>query len=141
MKEESVLQIQSELLALLEMERDTRKTRPDDTIVLNRFVAIGNRAGVANARPHRFRDTLAVDMLSRGATPDDVAKVLGDTIETIEKHYTPFVKKCASESARSSNQTAVMEVLCHTCVTGFYRGAQVSRSHAGIAPESAEATP
>jgi hypothetical protein len=29
----------------------------------------------------------------RGATPYDVAKMLGDTIETIERHYTPFVKE------------------------------------------------
>jgi hypothetical protein len=27
----------------------------------------------------------------RGASPYDAAKVLGDTIETVEKHYTPFV--------------------------------------------------
>jgi hypothetical protein len=46
-----------------------------------------------DAHPHRFRDTLAVDMLMRGASPYDVAKVLGDTIETVEKHYTPFVKE------------------------------------------------
>ena len=42
---------------------------------------------------HRFRDTLAVDMLTRGASPYDVAKILGDTIETVEKHYTPFVRE------------------------------------------------
>jgi hypothetical protein len=40
-----------------------------------------------------IRDTLAVDMLSRGASPYDVAKMLGDTIDTVEKHYTPFVKE------------------------------------------------
>jgi hypothetical protein len=34
---------------------------------------------------------LAVDMLSRGANPYDVAKMLGDTIDTVERHYTPFV--------------------------------------------------
>jgi hypothetical protein len=32
-------------------------------------------------------------MLSRGASPYDVAKMLGGTIETVEKHYTPFVKE------------------------------------------------
>jgi hypothetical protein len=32
-------------------------------------------------------------ILSRGGTPYDVAKVLGDTIETIERHYTPFVRE------------------------------------------------
>ena len=57
------------------------------------MLALGKRAGVSNAHPHRFRDTLAVDMLSRGASPYDVAKMLGDTIDTIEKHYTPFVKE------------------------------------------------
>jgi integrase len=59
----------------------------------NRMLALGKRAGVPNAHPHRFRDTLAVDMLTRGASPYDVAKMLGDTIETVEKHYTPFVRE------------------------------------------------
>ena len=48
---------------------------------------------MANSHPHRFRDTLAVDMLLRGASPYDVTKMLGDTIETVEKHYAPFVKE------------------------------------------------
>ena len=65
-------------------------TRPR---LYQRMLALGKRAGVAGAHPHRFRDTLAVDMLSRGASPYDVAKMLGDTIETVEKHYTPFVKE------------------------------------------------
>jgi hypothetical protein len=30
-------------------------------------------------------------MIYRGATPYDVAKVLGDTIQTVERHYAPFV--------------------------------------------------
>ena len=30
-------------------------------------------------------------MLEQGAGPYDVAKMLGDNIETTEKHYTPFV--------------------------------------------------
>jgi integrase len=57
------------------------------------MLALGRRAGVTNAHPHRFRDTLAVDMLEKGASPYDVAKVLGDTIETVEKHYAPFTKE------------------------------------------------
>ena len=32
-------------------------------------------------------------MLARGATPYDVAKLLGDEIATIEKHYAPFVRE------------------------------------------------
>lgn len=46
-----------------------------------------------NSHPHRFRDTFAVDMLARGASPYDVAKLLGDTVDTVEKHYAPFVKE------------------------------------------------
>jgi integrase len=105
-KKAVVIPIHSELLALLEMERDRRQPNPDDTVLLSpdtgrkltrprlyhRLLAVGKRAGVINARPHRFRDTLAVDMLCKGASPYDVAKTLGDTIETIEKHYLPFVK-------------------------------------------------
>jgi len=65
-------------------------TRPR---LYQRIQSMGRRAGVPTVRPHRFRDTLAVDMLTRGASPYDVAKMLGDTIETVEKHYTPFVKE------------------------------------------------
>jgi integrase len=54
--------------------------------------------------PHRFRDTLAVDLLSRGASPYDVAKMLGDAIDTVEKHYTPFVKELR-ERVRSILET------------------------------------
>ncbi len=57
------------------------------------MLALGKRAGVPNAHPHRFRDTLAVDMPEKGASPYDVAKLLGDTIETVEKHYAPFTKE------------------------------------------------
>jgi len=45
-------------------------------------------------------------MLTRGASPYDVAKILGDTIETIEKHYTPFVKELR-ERVRGLLETGV----------------------------------
>jgi len=102
-----ILPIHTELLFALEVERDQRKPQPGDRVLLNpstgtpltrprlyeRMLAVGRRAGVFTAHPHRFRDTLAVDMLTRGASPYDVAKMLGDTIETVEKHYTPFVRE------------------------------------------------
>src|SRR5258708_29211114 len=58
-----------------------------------RCKAMGRRAEIEDAHPHRFRDTFAVDMLARGATPYDVAKLLGDEIATVEKHYAPFVRE------------------------------------------------
>jgi site-specific recombinase XerD len=45
-----------------------------------RIKALGDRAGVHQTPPHRFRDTLAVDMLLKGASPYDLAKILGDTV-------------------------------------------------------------
>lgn len=91
----------------MEAERDRRNPEPTDRVLLNpnrnavmtrprlyqRMQAVGKRAGVANVHPHRFRDTLAVDMLRRGASPYDVAKMLGDSIDTVEKHYSPFVRE------------------------------------------------
>ena len=47
-------------------------------------LALGRRAGVVKVHPHRFRDTLAVDMLLKGATPYDLAKTLGDTVAVVE---------------------------------------------------------
>jgi integrase len=104
-KKKVIVPLHPELLFALETEIERRKPKPNDLVLLNpktgdpltrprlyeRMLALGRRAGVPNCRPHRFRDTLAVDMLLRGGSPYDVAKVLGDTIETIEKHYSPFV--------------------------------------------------
>jgi integrase len=64
-------------------------TRP---VLYNRMVALGKRAGVPRVHPHRFRDTLAVDLLLKDGSFYDVAKILGDELATVEKHYTPFVK-------------------------------------------------
>jgi integrase len=106
-KKRVILPIHSELLFLLEVEYERRTPQPIDRVLINpatgkpltrprlyrRMVFLGRRSGVSNAHPHRFRDTLAVDMLARGASPYDVAKMLGDTIETVERHYTPFVRE------------------------------------------------
>ena len=115
-----ILPIHSELLFALELERDRRHPEPTDRVLLNpatgkpmtrprlyeRIQSMGRRAGVPTARPHRFRDTLAVDMLTRGANPYDVAKMLGDTIETVERYYMPFVKELR-ERVRNILETGV----------------------------------
>ena len=38
---------------------------------------IGKKAGVDNAHPHRFRRTLATNLLDRGMNIQDVAEILG----------------------------------------------------------------
>jgi len=109
-----VLPIPQELLAVLEMERDSRQPAPEDRVLLNpatgkpltrprlyrRIQMLGRRAGVPHAHPHRFRDTFAVDFLARGGSPYDVAKLLGDTVDTIEKHYAPFVRELRERARR-----------------------------------------
>jgi integrase len=54
---------------------------------------IGNAAGVAGVRAHRFRDSFAVNRLNRGMRLEDLQKLLGhSSIRTTERYYAPFVK-------------------------------------------------
>lgn len=69
----------------------------DRPTLYRRCLALGKKAGVDNCRPHRFRDTLAVDMLLRGATVFEVSKVLGNTVSVVESHYSPFVPALRSK--------------------------------------------
>ena len=45
----------------------------------------------------------------RGASPYDVAKMLGDTIETVEKHYMPFVRELRERVRRILENGAGLE--------------------------------
>jgi hypothetical protein len=44
-------------------------------------------AGVASAHAHRFRHTLATELLGRGASFEEVADILGNGPEVVRKHY------------------------------------------------------
>jgi integrase len=74
------------------------------------MLALGRRAGVPSAHPHRFRHTFAVDLLSRGASPYDVAKLLGDTVDTIEKHYAEWVKELRERARRIMESGEGLEI-------------------------------
>jgi integrase len=115
-----IVPIHSELLAVLRMEHERRDPDPDDHVLLNpetgnamtrprlyhRMRALGKRAGVSNAHPHRYRDSFAVDMLARdGVSLYDVAKLLGDTVETVEQHYAEFVKGLRERVRRLMERT------------------------------------
>jgi hypothetical protein len=39
-------------------------------------------------------------LLAGGTSPYDVAKLLGDTVDTIEKHYAPFVRELRERARR-----------------------------------------
>jgi len=72
-----------------------------------RIQALGQRAEVLDAHPHRFRDSFAVDLLTRGASPYDVAKLLGDTVE---KHYAPFARELRERARRIMESGEGLEI-------------------------------
>ena len=134
-----LIPICQELFFALEVERDRRKPDLEDRVLTHpvngkplsrerlyeRTRALGKRAGVLDAHPHRFRDTFVVDMLSRGASPYDVAKLIGDTVDTIEKHYAPFVRELRERARR------IMETGEGLEITGTQRAQQ---SAGGVKP-------
>ena len=52
--------------------------------------ALGEKAGVENVYPHRFRANFACFLLGSGCTIHDVAEILGDKVATIEAFYSRF---------------------------------------------------
>ena len=51
------------------------------------LAAVFRESGVASARAHRFRHTLATDLLVKGGTEQDVADILGISPAIVRKHY------------------------------------------------------
>ena len=51
------------------------------------LAAVFKRAGVPGAHAHRFRHTLATDILAMGGTEQDVADILGISPAIVRKHY------------------------------------------------------
>jgi integrase len=111
-----IIPISEELFRVLEAEYQRRKPMPGDHVLIDpktgepfdkphlasnerynaltdRIKALGKRAGVRNATPHRFRDTFAVDMLIRTNNVHTVAALLGDTVKTVIEYYLPFVRE------------------------------------------------
>jgi integrase/recombinase XerC len=51
------------------------------------LTTVFKRAGVHGAHAHRFRHTLATEILARGGTAQDAADILGISIAIVLKHY------------------------------------------------------
>jgi integrase len=57
-------------------------------VVVDRSLrAVFKESGVARAHAHRFRHTLATELLGRGASFEDVADIPGNSPEIVRKHY------------------------------------------------------
>lgn len=116
----AIIPLSSELRELLEDLYKDRKPRPEDRVLWNpdtkqpftsrvrlsvRMRALCQRAGVKGSA-HCFRDTFVADMLARGVSIYDVAQMVADTVETIEKHYAQFVP-AARDAAQRKMDTGV----------------------------------
>ncbi len=49
-------------------------------------------AGIEKGHAHRMRVTMAVELLKRGVSVENVAAILGSTPLIVQKHYAPFVQ-------------------------------------------------
>jgi integrase len=99
--------IHPELHFVLEAELSLRPPAPAEHVLLNpetgrpmtrqrlyrRLIALGKRAGVERTHLHRFRDTLVIDLLLKGATVYDASKFIGNTVAVVEQRYSPYVKE------------------------------------------------
>jgi integrase len=65
--------------------------------------AVFKEAEVQGAHAHRFRHTLATELLGRGASFADVADIPGNSPEIVRKHYGKW------SSARQSRIDALMQ--------------------------------
>jgi integrase len=74
---------------------DNRRFFSKDTANLRSLVkgawrtmaAVFKQAGVKQAHPHRFRHTLASELLGKGGKLEEVAAILGDSAATISRYY------------------------------------------------------
>jgi len=104
------------LAPLLRAEKARRNPSENETVLVSpdngkpydingkrlyaRLMALGKRVGINKVRPHRFRCNFAVDALLKGANVNQIAEWLGDTTETVAKHYLP-ISTAMSESTRN----------------------------------------
>jgi integrase len=66
-------------------ERGSREIHINNTIMS--LAAVYRESGVPGATSHRFRHTLAMELLAKGASIEQVADILGDSPATVRKHY------------------------------------------------------
>ncbi len=69
------------------------------------LAAVFHKSGVKDAHAHRFRHTLATDILVKGGTLQDVADVLGISPEIARRHYAKWTQ------ARQDRITNLMQMV------------------------------
>jgi integrase/recombinase XerD len=61
--------------------------------ILDTFSELGERAGVHNVHPHRFRHTFAINYLRNGGDPFVLQAILGHTTMEMTRHYLLIAKR------------------------------------------------
>ena len=67
------------------------------------LAALFRKSAVPHAHAHRFRHTLATELLGRGASFEDVADILGNSPDIVRRHYAKW------SPARQARIDALME--------------------------------
>ena len=106
-----------EIHFMLESERQRREALDSERVLLNRqgkpfsvksllriVQRIAKRAGVKNAKVHRYRHTFISRMVASGASYADVGRMVGDSAATIEKFYVKFSPEWQQRLRRFVNQ-------------------------------------
>ena len=57
------------------------------------MAAVFERSRVERAHCHRFRHTLASELLGKGGTDEEVAAILGDKPATIRRYYAKWTEE------------------------------------------------
>jgi integrase len=104
----AIIPLSDELRPALEQQYFARKAGPEDAVLLNPdprncgpfsgriqlynyCLSLGRSAGVERAIPHNYRDSFACDAITKDVNLLTVAKMLADTVQTVEQYYAKFI--------------------------------------------------
>jgi integrase len=91
----------------LESDKSFWRIQLQDLFERARITDVKTDLGLRPAHPHQLRDTCAVWYIRKGALIRDVAKVLGDTVALVERHYLPYIEEL--KDARVATNKRVLE--------------------------------
>ena len=95
------------------------------------LAAVFKKSGVPSAHAHRFRHTLATDILTQGGTEQDVADVLGISAAIVRKHYAKWTP------ARQERIMALLNAVHgHACEPYANRANSNVHNRYAVAPQS-----
>ncbi len=78
-----------------------------------RIKAICKKVGIVPDHPHRFRHSLAADLLSKGVSVENVAAILGNSPAIVVKHYSQWIssRQDALDSALRSTWKPALQII------------------------------